>query len=113
MANKICKMKCAYHDDDRDISEYVFSHTDIRINQKKKHPIDKYECIRCREHLLRSIHRSDRIRDHNRKQEDEAYERMVERRNKRNAKKQASIKNDIWDRVVRDELCKGMKLKGL
>lgn len=108
MSNQIKKRKCSYHADDRDMSEYFFSHTDIR---KVKH-FDIYECIKCQEHLDRAIDRSDRIREHNKKQNEAADEISTDRYRKKRLKIQKSIENDLWDFTVKKELSKGMKLKG-
>jgi hypothetical protein len=108
MKNKITKMKCAFHEDNRDISEYIFWH----IDKRKKNHIIFYECKKCKEHLNKTLDRQRRIKEHNKKQEEIAYNRMVNRIHKKQIKRQKSIKEDLWDFVVENELCKGIKLHG-
>lgn len=106
--NRIKKQKCSYHENDRDISEYIFAYTDIR---KVKH-VDIYRCKKCEERHERELDRENRIRNHNRKQEDAAYQRYIKRFNEKEAKINKSIEEDLWDFKVRDYLAKGTKLKG-
>lgn len=108
MDNRIKKNKCSDHADNRDMSEYVFWHTDIR---KEKH-VDIYECRICRERLDRSLDRQERMRDHNKKQNAIADDIATARYRKKRLKRLKSIEFDLWDFTVRKELSKGMKLKG-
>jgi hypothetical protein len=101
-------MKCFYHENDRDISHYVFWNTDIR----KKNHIDIYECRECKEKLERDIDRENRIIEHNRKQKEDARLRREIKNSEEYLKRLKSIENDLWDFKVRDWLAKGIKLKG-
>jgi len=106
--NRIKKQKCGYHEDNRDISEYCFWHTDIR---KSKH-VDVWECKKCKDHLDKALYRQERIYLHNKKQEDEAYQRHRVKNEKRKAKINKSMTEDLWECIVKNELCKGLKLRG-
>lgn len=105
MPTKIKKIKCGSHANERDISEYYFAF-------QVTHIVDHYECKHCKDELDAQIERERKSREHNRKQEDEAYKRYQERSNKKMQERQRSIKEDIWDFVVKNELCKGIKLTG-
>lgn len=107
MVNKIKKRRCAYHSTSRDLSEYSFWVTDRRW----KNPVDVYECKLCKERLDRDIERSEKIRSHNKKQNEEASRERNILWEKKSAKRIKSISEDIWDFVVQDYLCKDLKLK--
>jgi hypothetical protein len=111
--NKIKKRKCYYHDDDRDLTEYVFWVTDIRRNQKKKYDIDIWECKKCKENLERDIAREKRMREHNDRQRQEAIIRSDLRHTEWLEKRNKSMREDIWDSEIRNELCKGLKIHGI
>ena len=108
--NKIKKMKCYYHEDNRDISEYVFWCTDTRRHARKKQDIDLWECKKCKEHHKRQIDRENRIREHNEKQYQESRKRYNIRYEKKLEKLEKSRKENIWDDEVRHELSIGLKL---
>lgn len=106
--SKIKKLKCSRHEDDRDISEYVFWYTKTTM----EYYVDIYECIICREILQKSIDRQNKIREHNERQNEHSYNKNLIKRKKYLDKREESRKKDIWDDEVKNELWKGTKLKG-
>ncbi len=107
--NRIKKEKCFVHANDRDISEYVFWHTDIR---KPKH-VDIYRCKMCKDQLEKDLDRERRIKEHNDKQREESCRRMWIRIDKKAGKRKKSMTDNLWDCVVEKELLKGEKNKNV
>ncbi len=109
MPNKIKKQKCyGGHSQDRDLNEYTFWVTDIR----KKNHVDIYECKKCKEQLERDIDRQNRIKAHNNKQQEDAYNRFKIKMDKKIFRLEKSKKEGLWDCVIKNELTKGLKLTG-
>lgn len=106
--NRIKKQKCYDHPHDRDISEYVFWHTDIRW----KNPVDVYQCRLCKERHERILADEERAEAHNKKQRDEAWERYEKKRTKIRERHERSLKEGLWDFQVQNELARGLKLRG-
>jgi len=97
--------KCRRHPENKVIEDYCFYLTDYV-------GVDHYECKKCKDELDRALDRENRIRIHNKKQEYESHQRYLVKYNKRREKINKSQKEDIWDFEIKNELCKGLKLKG-
>src|SRR5579863_2375254 len=99
------KLKCRQHPDNKDFDDYYFWVTDVSGR-------DIYHCKKCQDQLNRDLDRESRIKENNDRQAEESWERYKKRHTKRTEAREKSIKEDIWDFVVKRELCKGLKLKG-
>jgi hypothetical protein len=100
------RMKCRAHKaKNRSWDDYYFAY-------KNNEGVHIYLCIECKETNEKELERLERINENRRIQIEESYKIYLEKFNIKLEKRQRSQKEDLWDFVVRDELTKGMGLKG-
>lgn len=101
------RMRCASH------KSAGRSWTDYYLSYTSSDGIEYYYCRECRANADKELARLEKIIANEKKQKIESYSKYWEKYYKRENERLKSQKEDLWDFVVKNELLKGMKLKGI
>lgn len=102
---KIRKLSCNKHDDNRDIEHYVLWHQNYKT-------IDVYICKVCKEEDDEWDRRYHAQKEKEKREQQVKWDKWREKQEEIRVNREISIKEDLWDCYVLDQIMKGSKLKG-